>query len=253
MPTTAKETQYSANMIAQQVANQLWQRAQEIEDPPPVEQYLPPAYQHPTGPPPGYFYPPVPPMVTPPVPDQQGMIHQANAVVHDSTLKALMDQFKQLNTTVQNLQLQQTNQQYFLNQRNMVPPAGNIQQYPTTPVPLKKKRNKKYCWTHGMCNHDGFNCNFPAQGHNPYATKNNTMGGNDKGMKRHTQPNTGTSPGYQQNQYPTNHQQPPPYQQQGAPPPSTNYNRNMAPPNNPNFAPPPQQGRAPYGYPPRYP
>ena len=253
LPTTAKETQYSANMIAQQVANQLWQRAQEIEEPPPVEPYLPPAYQHPTGPPPGYFYPPVPPMVPPPVPDQQGMIHQANAVVHDSTLKALMDQFKQLNTTVQNLQLQQTNQQYFVNQRNMVPPAGNIQQYPTTPVPPKKKRNKKYCWTHGMCNHDGFNCKFAAQGHNPYATRNNMMGGNDKGLKRQTQPNNGSPPGYQQNQYPANYQQAPPYQQQRAPPPPANYNRNMAHPTNPNFSPPPQQGGAPYGYPPRYP
>ena len=38
----------------------------------------------------------------------------------------------------------------------------------------------EYCWTHGLCRHNGFNCRNPADGHNPYATVNNRMGGSNK-------------------------------------------------------------------------
>jgi hypothetical protein len=34
-----------------------------------------------------------------------------------------------------------------------------------------------YCWTHGMCRHDGTMCQTPGEGHQPLATITNMMGG----------------------------------------------------------------------------
>ena len=249
LPTTANQTQYSANMIAQQVANQLWQRVQEVDETSLPDSYPPPQYQHHMSPPHGYQSPPVPAAAPPVVPDRS-VSHQANAMVHDSTLKALMEQFKQLNTTVHNLQVQQSNQQYFQHQQPMMPPAGQRQLQPPPPPPPKKKRVKKYCWTHGLCNHDGFNCNSPAQGHNPYATKTNTMGGNNKGFKKQTPPTNGAPHGFHQQAYQPPYPQPPAYQQQRMPPPSP-MNPYMANHSHQQF-PPAQQDGGYYGYPPRY-
>ena len=39
-------------------------------------------------------------------------------------------------------------------------------------------RERKYCWTHGLCSHNGRECRYPAQGHQAEATLENRMGGN---------------------------------------------------------------------------
>ena len=54
--------------------------------------------------------------------------------------------------------------------------------YPTMVVTNKKfweapNFKWKYCWTHGSCNHEGNNCNTPADGHKENATFENRMGG----------------------------------------------------------------------------
>ena len=36
----------------------------------------------------------------------------------------------------------------------------------------------KYCWTHGLCSHNGRECSNPTQGHQADATLENRMGGN---------------------------------------------------------------------------
>ena len=37
---------------------------------------------------------------------------------------------------------------------------------------------RKYCWTNGLCGHNGRECSNPAQGHQADATLENHMGGN---------------------------------------------------------------------------
>ena len=48
-------------------------------------------------------------------------------------------------------------------------------------------RQKYYCWSHGVCNHPGVNCRSPSQGHQPYATFQNTMRGSEKGLEKYQQ------------------------------------------------------------------
>ena len=40
-------------------------------------------------------------------------------------------------------------------------------------------RHQRYCWTHGRC-HEGAECLYPAEGHQPLATLANRMGGSDR-------------------------------------------------------------------------
>ena len=42
------------------------------------------------------------------------------------------------------------------------------------------RRKQKYCWTHGLCSHNGKECTTPAQGHQEVATLENRMGGSNK-------------------------------------------------------------------------
>ena len=43
-------------------------------------------------------------------------------------------------------------------------------------------RERKYCWTHGLCSHNGRECSNPAQGHQQDATLENRMGGNTRNV-----------------------------------------------------------------------
>ena len=43
-----------------------------------------------------------------------------------------------------------------------------------------------YCWSHGWCRHKGVECNAPAQGHQPLATKANRMGGSNRNLTTNT-------------------------------------------------------------------
>ena len=47
----------------------------------------------------------------------------------------------------------------------------------------ENQRELKYCWTHGLCSHNGRECNNPMQGHQPEATLENRMGGNMRNVK----------------------------------------------------------------------
>ena len=55
-----------------------------------------------------------------------------------------------------------------------------------TPTTKKSKRRNpnltKYCWTHGLCSHNGAECCTPAEGHNSTATLQNCRGGSDKNI-----------------------------------------------------------------------
>ena len=42
----------------------------------------------------------------------------------------------------------------------------------------RSRRKKKYCWTHGSGNHNGYECNNPHKDHKKDATYQNKMGGN---------------------------------------------------------------------------
>ena len=239
LPTTTKTTQYNANMIAHQVANQLWERAQEVEQQPPQEQ-MPPTYPgqgQATPPPLPYHHQPPQPHFQPPQfmpPQQQYMppqqFQQANAMIRDTTMNTLFDHIKDLTKTVNEMKLQQkhitNNGRHNTNQDNVN--GGR---------PSREKKEKKYCWTHGLCGHDGFNCRAQAPGHNPYATKNNRLGGS---TKRTGQPKLPNNP-QNQNQYYTQHtqQHPFPPQQQMFHPPTQTGNQ-QAPPPGYGFPPPGQ-------------
>ena len=192
LPTTTRQADYSANMIAQQVANQLWEKAQEVQDVEPPIMHTPPMYQPPPSPMMAPMPPPMMPPTSPPTlppycqPVQSGapgpapfpVMQQANAMIHDQTLTTLIANVKDLTTTINNMKIQQNNQQYF-----QQPNLPNGQKGAT-----KKNKPKRYCWSHGLCGHDGFHCKQPAQGHNPYATIQNMMGGNTKGTKKNKAP-----------------------------------------------------------------
>ena len=46
---------------------------------------------------------------------------------------------------------------------------------------VKKERSeRKYCWTHGACAHNGSECNYPKEGHKKDATFSNRMEGSTK-------------------------------------------------------------------------
>ena len=47
-----------------------------------------------------------------------------------------------------------------------------------------RKKQFKYCWTHGYCGHDSKSCERKAQNHDDNATHNNRNGGSTKGYKR---------------------------------------------------------------------
>ena len=44
----------------------------------------------------------------------------------------------------------------------------------------KEQKDRKYCWTHGSCAHDGKECNNPNEGHKKEATFANMLGGSTK-------------------------------------------------------------------------
>ena len=56
---------------------------------------------------------------------------------------------------------------------------------------VKSQEFEKYCWTHDCdCSHNGFKCEQQAMGHNPYAVKDNSMGGNPKNSQQKYLPST---------------------------------------------------------------
>ena len=56
--------------------------------------------------------------------------------------------------------------------------TNNGKKHKKKPTPNKKER--KYCWTHGACAHNGSECNYPKDGHKKEATFANRLDGSTK-------------------------------------------------------------------------
>jgi hypothetical protein len=68
---------------------------------------------------------------------------------------------------------------------NPYPPHSGYPQ--ARPTNAKRHSNMNYCWTHGGDvddNHNGYTCEKPHPQHIPTATRQNTMGGNPRGMNK---------------------------------------------------------------------
>ena len=55
---------------------------------------------------------------------------------------------------------------------------GNNKKKPYIKNHRKRWTIKKYCWTHGACNHNSDECELMAPGHKKEATFRNKIGGN---------------------------------------------------------------------------
>ena len=49
------------------------------------------------------------------------------------------------------------------------------------PQPYQQNQ-RQYCWTHGVCSHNSTMCNTPSEGHQRFASFQNRMGGNTRGL-----------------------------------------------------------------------
>ena len=47
---------------------------------------------------------------------------------------------------------------------------------------VKTNNQTYYCWTHGLCDHQGTTCQTPADGHQTTATRTNRMGGSGRNL-----------------------------------------------------------------------
>ena len=89
----------------------------------------------------------------------------ANSITSDITMQTLQAQMEMMRHMMETMKTMQSN-------------SGNNSK--------KGKRNpnqSKYCWTHGMCSHTGFDCRTPADGHKKEATVENKMGGSMRNVK----------------------------------------------------------------------
>eukprot|EP00804_Cyclotella_cryptica_P023089 CCRYP_000334-RA/>CCRYP_000334-RA protein AED:0.93 eAED:0.93 QI:0/0/0/0.5/1/1/2/0/513 len=60
------------------------------------------------------------------------------------------------------------------------------------PNPVKRYNNMLYCWSHGFdVDHDGYHCNNPADGHIPWATRDNPCNGSTKKQHKTVLPGPG--------------------------------------------------------------
>ena len=83
--------------------------------------------------------------------------NQANAATTDGTTQAILELLRVLTADVRGM-----------NVRN----------------PRRPNNNKWYCWSHGMCGHKSAVCRNKKDGHKDEATKENRMGGSNRGCVR---------------------------------------------------------------------
>ncbi len=104
--------------------------------------------------------------------------HQANAAVHQQQdyLPLILQQMQQMQTFMQQMSMNQQNNNF-----NPTWQQPNNQFNGGGP----NKRQKKYCWTHGWCFHDGKECTRKAQGHQDAATITNRMNGSSRGVNNY--------------------------------------------------------------------
>ena len=100
--------------------------------------------------------------------------HMANATSTNTVQMEILKLLKQMNANMENMGQQQNSAQRGKNgysQRKPKKSPDNLGNY------RFRKDITKYCWTHGACNHNGGDCEFPATGHKNNATFSNKMGG----------------------------------------------------------------------------
>ena len=100
--------------------------------------------------------------------------HMANATSTNTVQMEILKLLKQMNENMENWGHQQNSAQRGKNgggQRKPKKSPDNLGNY------RFRKDITKYCWTHGACNHNGGDCEFPATGHKDSATFSNKMGG----------------------------------------------------------------------------
>ena len=112
--------------------------------------------------------PALPPPAPTPMPTPT---HSANAIQQTADiLPTLLAQMSQMQTAMLTMQKQLATQQ-----QTVTPPNPS----PASRSP--KRKGTKYCWTHGLGKHNGIECENKAQGHQETATKDNRMGGSNRG------------------------------------------------------------------------
>ena len=85
----------------------------------------------------------------------------ANSVTSDLTMQIIQQQMQMLQKMMKMLQ----------------------EKTPTTKTSRRRNPNlTKYCWTHGLCSHNGAECCTPAEGHNSTTTLQNRRGDSDKNI-----------------------------------------------------------------------
>ena len=89
----------------------------------------------------------------------------------DPSLQLLLQQMAQMQNKIDNLTLSTQN----TNDKKSRVPSGNNSVNPKTGKPWRR-----YCWTHGCCEHWGRNCASKKRGHKDDATFRNRMGGSSE-------------------------------------------------------------------------
>ena len=88
----------------------------------------------------------------------------ANSVTSDITLQTMQKQMEVMQKMLETMQ--------------------SLQAKPSSNKGRKNPNQSKYCWTHGLCSHDGTQCRTPADGHMANATLDNRMGGSNKNLNK---------------------------------------------------------------------
>ena len=124
--------------------------------------------------------------VPPTEPTRPPEIQQANAVqqpsANDQVIPLMMQQMKSMQDMMLAMQNNMNTMCTNTNGNNFNPNGFNNNNRQKNLNGGGKER--KYCWTHGWCFHDGRECTRKAQGHQDNATLHNRMKGSNKGCNR---------------------------------------------------------------------
>ena len=132
--------------------------------------------------PPATVFTPTPTFTSPPPDDHLSnqLDHMANSISeYQRLLPQLIRQIQSLTTQVAHLQSSNPPSHISTDISSI-----STQQTVTKGNYIFPQKMSHYCWTHGLCNHNGNECRGPADGHKPEATFENRMGGNNRNCSR---------------------------------------------------------------------
>lgn len=153
--------QLNANMVAQQVTDQILQH--------PVFHLEEVPVQPTTSP---------PPVTAPTPPASENQINNASSM--ESMMQQLLQMMAQQQQPPQNQQYYQTN--YYRGGRGGRGRGRGRDNYGGRGRGRGPIIFNKYCWTHGLCTHTSAECRNTAPGHKVDASLTNRMGGSDRNM-----------------------------------------------------------------------